>query len=56
MDFGGDIGTLQRRITEVPEGAKRRVLAYEALDVVPGLRVLEIGCGWGGLALTAARF
>mgnify|MGYP000843845463 FL=1 len=49
MDFGGDIGTLQRRITEVPEGAKRRVLAFEALDVVPGLRVLEIGCGGGQL-------
>lgn len=50
MDFGGDIGMLQRRVTEVPEGAKRRVLAFEALDLVPGFRTLEIGCGGGQLA------
>ncbi len=50
MDFGGDIGTLQRRITEVPEGTKRRILAFESLDLVPGLQVLEVGCGGGQLA------
>lgn len=50
MDFGGDIGTLQRRISDVPEGTKRRLLAFDALDLVPGLRVLEIGCGGGQLA------
>ena len=49
MDFGGDIGTLQRRITEVPEGTKRRILAFESLDLVPGLQVLEVGCGGGQL-------
>jgi arsenite methyltransferase len=54
MDFDGDIGTLQRRITEVPEGAKRRVLAFEALDLVPSLRVLEIGCGGGQLTANIA--
>jgi len=31
----------------------RRVL--EALRLAPGSRVLEIGCGWGGFAATAAR-
>ena len=50
MDFGGDIGTLQRRVSDVPEGTKRRLLAFDALDLVPGLRVLEIGCGGGQLA------
>jgi SAM-dependent methyltransferase len=54
MDFGGDIGTLQRRISDVPEGTKRRLLAFETLDLVPGLRVLEIGCGGGQLASNIA--
>ena len=54
MDFGGEIGALQRRITEVPEGEKRRVLAFEALDLVPGSRTLEIGCGGGQLAANIA--
>lgn len=49
MDFGGDIGTLQRRISEVPEGTKRRLLAFEALDLAPDQHVLEIGCGGGQL-------
>ena len=50
MDFAGDIGLLQRHLAEAPEGMKRRLLAFEALDLVPGLRVLEIGCGGGQLA------
>ncbi len=31
----------------------RRILGQ--LDLAPGARVLEIGCGWGGFAETAAR-
>ena len=27
----------------------------EMLDLKPGLRILEIGCGWGGFAIYAAR-
>lgn len=33
---------------------KRHIAAKLALDR-PGLEVLEIGCGWGGMALTLAR-
>ncbi|MEM0947733.1 MAG: methyltransferase domain-containing protein [Pseudomonadota bacterium] len=49
MDFGGDIGTLQRRIAAVPEGTERRLLAFKALDLGLGQSVLEIGCGNGRL-------
>jgi cyclopropane-fatty-acyl-phospholipid synthase len=33
---------------------KRHIMAKLCLDR-PGLRVLDIGCGWGGMALTMAR-
>ena len=35
--------------------AKKRHIAAKLLLDRPGLRVLDIGCGWGGLALTLAR-
>ncbi len=48
--FEGDFG----RPSSDAQGAKiRRALAECAL--APGQRVLEIGCGWGALAETAAR-
>jgi len=34
--------------------AKKRHIARK-LQLKPGLRVLDIGCGWGGMALTLAR-
>ncbi len=34
---------------------KKRHLAAKLNIIRPGLRVLDIGCGWGGLALTLAR-
>mgnify|MGYP006276633853 FL=1 len=34
--------------------AKKRHIAGKLL-IEPGMRVLDIGCGWGGLALTLAR-
>jgi len=39
---------------EDAQRAKYRRLA-EALDLSPGMHVLEIGCGWGGFAEIAAR-
>ncbi len=35
--------------------AKKRHIASKLLLHRPGLRVLDIGCGWGGMALTLAR-
>jgi cyclopropane-fatty-acyl-phospholipid synthase len=47
--FDGDSGDLEQG-----QLAKyRRILGQ--LDVAPGARILEIGCGWGGFAETAAR-
>ena len=37
------------------QAAKKRLVAAKLLLDRPGLRVLDIGCGWGGLALTLAR-
>lgn len=39
---------------EQAQYAKYRALARD-LDLRPGMRVLEIGCGWGGFARLAAR-
>jgi len=39
---------------EAAQDAKYRRLA-ELLELRPGQRVLEIGCGWGGFAVLAAR-
>ena len=41
-------------LDEAQEAKKRHVAAKLLLDR-PGLRVLDIGCGWGGMALTLAR-
>ena len=37
------------------QAAKKRLVAAKLMLDRPGLRVLDIGCGWGGLALTLAR-
>ena len=43
----------QQELARAQQAKYRRVL--EALRLAPGSRVLEIGCGWGGFAETAAR-
>ncbi len=43
---GDDLGAAQRRKVEA---------LLDRLDLKPGDRMLEIGCGWGSLAISAAR-
>jgi cyclopropane-fatty-acyl-phospholipid synthase len=40
---------------EEAQAAKKRHIASKLRLDRPGLRVLDIGCGWGGMALTLAR-
>jgi cyclopropane-fatty-acyl-phospholipid synthase len=40
---------------EEAQAAKKRHIAAKLCLNRPGLRVLDIGCGWGGMALTLAR-
>src|SRR3984885_12534474 len=40
---------------EEAQVAKKRHIAAKLCLHRPGLRVLDIGCGWGGMALTLAR-
>ena len=40
---------------EAAQRAKKRLIAAKLCLDRPGLRVLDIGCGWGGMALTLAR-
>ncbi|HBK08116.1 MAG TPA: SAM-dependent methyltransferase [Acetobacteraceae bacterium] len=40
---------------EDAQAAKKRHIAAKLCLDRPGLRVLDIGCGWGGMALTLAR-
>ena len=40
---------------EDAQAAKKRHIAAKLLLNRPNLRVLDIGCGWGGLAITLAR-
>jgi len=40
---------------EEAQAAKKRHIAAKLNLDRPGLRVLDIGCGWGGMALTLAR-
>ena len=46
FDRGGNLEAGQRRKVE---------LLLDRLDLKPGDRLLEIGCGWGGLAIAAAQ-
>ncbi len=46
--------TGQETLDEAQEAKKRHIASKLLLDR-PGMEVLDIGCGWGGMALTLAR-
>ena len=50
-------GALSPRLTTVSKrrSAARSTLLLDRLDLKPGQRLLEIGCGWGSLAIEAAK-
>ncbi|MBR0672343.1 SAM-dependent methyltransferase [Neoroseomonas soli] len=50
----GYFPTGQETLEEAQVAKKRHIAAKLCLDR-PGLEVLDIGCGWGGMALTLAR-
>lgn len=48
--FAGDLG---QPLYQAQEAKYAHI--FRALDLRPGMHVLEIGCGWGGFALHAAK-
>jgi cyclopropane-fatty-acyl-phospholipid synthase len=46
-------GDLQRSLEDAQRAKYQRII--DTLDLRAGMRILEIGCGWGGFALHAAR-
>ena len=44
-----------RRLRSRPAQARKIRLLLDRLELQPGQRLLEIGCGWGALAEIAAR-
>ncbi|MBO67887.1 MAG: hypothetical protein CL398_06205 [Acidiferrobacteraceae bacterium] len=49
MEFGGDTGLWQRKIAESKEGVARRLVTIEALTLLTGQSILDVGCGGGHL-------
>jgi cyclopropane-fatty-acyl-phospholipid synthase len=54
MTYSAALFTPETRNLEEAQLAKYRAIAQD-IDLQPGHRVLEIGCGWGGFAEMAAR-
>jgi cyclopropane-fatty-acyl-phospholipid synthase len=54
LTYSSALWSAEAKDIEAAQAAKYRRLA-EAADLRPGQSVLEIGCGWGGFALFAAR-
>jgi arsenite methyltransferase len=56
LSFAGDMARLQRTIAESHDLVVRRAIVLETLNLRPGERVLELGCGGGYYTREAARF
>ena len=54
LTYSAAVFTDPAEALEQAQARKMRLLC-ERLDIRPGMRVLEIGCGWGGFATMAAR-
>ncbi len=54
MTYSSAVFNAPEQSLEAAQDAKNRQLA-RLLDLKPGHEVLEIGCGWGGFAVMAAR-
>lgn len=49
MEFSGDLGLWQRKLTESHQGHARRMAVFDSLQIDPGQVVLDLGCGGGHL-------
>lgn len=56
LNFEGELGRLQRAISESHEMIMQRSAVFEALQLRPGEKVLDVGCGGGSFACEAAKF
>lgn len=56
MAYEGDLANIQRALTQSHDLIARRTALLQALDLHPGERVLELGCGGGSWTAEAARF
>jgi cyclopropane-fatty-acyl-phospholipid synthase len=54
MAYSSALFTAPDQTLEAAQAEKMHALC-RALEIKPGMRVLEIGCGWGGFAEVAAR-
>ena len=49
MEFGSDLGKLQRLMASSIAGISRRHAILETLSIQPGEHIMDIGCGGGHL-------